>query len=104
MALSNILKEPRREITETLAGLFIFVVLMWPDYKLGVLLRSLMVDSGGKPAFPVLFCMFLAALGSVTAFFFGCLVLSAIHAFGEIICEFLDGYGIRLRPKDRYHG
>lgn len=36
MALSNILREPRREIIETLVGIAIFIIPVYLDYRFGL--------------------------------------------------------------------
>ena len=91
MALSNILKEPRREITEQLVGTLVIFALPvadaifaryapWPsDYTfwdLGIIL----------------------ALGVAAMV----IVADMIHAIGEATCNALEARGVHLRPRRRY--
>jgi hypothetical protein len=76
MALSNIFKEPRREITETVVGLAVAVPFATADcYLFGLNLGA-----------------FLGAMVGGAVF---------IHEAGESLCDYLQEAGIHLRPRQR---
>ncbi len=87
MALSNIFREPRREITETAVGIvaigvFISPILAtwhWEELNFAWLLIIVLV-------------LFLP-----TIFF-----IIGAHAIGEDICDALERRGIHLRPRRRH--
>jgi hypothetical protein len=94
MALSNIFREPRREITETLVGLLVLGPALY--------MAKHMADvTGGKDAPPyvvryiVLLLAIMAAVGITMA------VCWAIHEVGESFCNYLAKHGLELRPKNR---
>lgn len=95
MALSNIFREPRREITETLIGVTAAVIIMVIPYYFAEWLE---VASGGRtrgvPVFIGIFVGIALEATSVALLFF-------IHFIGEEICDWLDERGLRLRPRSR---
>jgi len=97
MALSNIFREPRREITETVVGLLAFSLPMWAIFRLALWMRA-----ADRPPILPLICYLVVATVVVALFFtFGGLILFLIHEAGEWICDGLQERGIHLRPRDR---
>lgn len=102
MALSNIAQEPRREITESAVGISVVVgglaAYMWADYLFAFWMRA----KFGDYQMPLPVGMFVGFIGGIIVFVLGALFLIATHALGEKICNALDDFGWRLRPKVRY--
>jgi hypothetical protein len=97
MALSNILKEPRREITESAIGTAILVAGVYVDYKVVMwCLRDYHKDD--RYAAIGFFMVVAPALMGAALF----VALALPHAIGEGICNALERNGIRLRPLRRY--
>lgn len=94
MALSNIFKEPRREITESAVGLGVFGVFMYGDYHVALRMNP---ANGGELAL----AMFVTTLGIVASIGVIVLVLMGTHAAGDGICNWLARRGLELRPKNR---
>jgi hypothetical protein len=98
MALSNIFREPRREITETGIGLAIVAVPGAADFCFGLWVHREYPPntlSDGMVSGLVL----LVGIG-ILMFLCACL-LRVSHALGEAICDKLEGVGIHLRPRQR---
>lgn len=96
MALSNMLNEPRREITETVVGLAIVAAFLAADYYLTAWIRGIrnMEEMFWQTGVAVGVCMVcVSALLIVAAY--------AIHALGEGACNRLEDAGVQLRPRDR---
>jgi hypothetical protein len=101
LALSNIFREPRREITETVVGVIIPLLLGYGLYWYS----SYSYDNGdivcsdcGR-ASNIIIGMVLVGL---MVFMFGLFIsiaAHAIHALGEWLCDVLERRGIRLRPR-----
>lgn len=103
MALSNIRREPQREITESLIGLSPLLLLI-PLYYLA---QWLMFSTGYvriSTSDHALISVFVM-LGSAVGIFIGYWViygfLHLTHDFGEGICGWLEDHGWDPRPKDR---
>ncbi len=101
MALSNIFREPRREITESVVGLTVFGLAAWADYSFGRWLQEYahITHSDGTGFDPVPWPMgmiagVLIAIGAV-------FVVLGTHALGDVICNALQRNGIHLRPRQR---
>jgi hypothetical protein len=99
MSLANILREPRREITETVAGLVVFfgigIPLVYADYSFAVWLDR---AAGGGPNG----CPWPLGMGlGVFLFILGLALLTLIHAIGERVCNGLESHGYRVRPVRR---
>lgn len=90
MALNNIFREPRREITETIVGGVIIGACLGGDYLLG----RWIADQLGHDL-PVAIGMLLGAIAATLAV----LGLFLAHWLGEDICDRLEDRGIRLRPR-----
>ena len=99
MALSNMLREPRREITESLVGAGIIggpIGAVWlfglwwhsewpPDSVWGGMLMGLLCLSGLAVA--------IWLIVGVTV---------VLHEMGDAVCTALQARGVHLRPKQRY--
>lgn len=95
MALSNIFREPRREIIESVVGLMVFAVFAWGDYHFAQWFKDV---TGG----PRIGCPWPIGM------FFGFLLLVAIiglvlltHMLGDAICNLFQERGVHLRPRKR---
>lgn len=103
MALSNIFREPQREITESLVGAVIVIGLIWADYSFGVWFQEYwgyynFKDSQTKIYYvPWFFGMIAGAMLAIAGVFF----LFATHDLGDSICNYLEDRGIHLRPRNR---
>lgn len=97
MALSNIFREPRREITESVLGIAPLAVWLYVDYHLSVAIEAAV----GPGNLPWQAAMFLLTLGLGASLFFLTLLALATHALGETICNALARRGLELRPKNR---
>ena len=108
MALSNIFREPRREITETgvgvvavALGLIVGSPIIFADYFVALWFQQITGGErqGGCPWFMgmMLIPLIIFVLGLVLS-----MVASVVHALGEATCAALDRHGIRLRPDRRY--
>lgn len=97
MALSNIFREPRREITESALGIGALAIVLYPDYRFAIWLQAQTIDPHGNFGCPWPLGMIV---GFICLFFFG-LVLFTTHSIGEGICNFLARHGAELRPKQR---
>lgn len=94
MALSNIFREPQREITETLMGIAVASLFLWGDYHFALWFQHSLGDINQCP-WPL--GMMLGFVGV----FFICLACVGIHELGEALCDFLRRRGLELRPKER---
>lgn len=97
MALSNIFREPRREITETVVGL-VLLVPAWADYRFGVWLATFLA-----PPDKDMYVMLVVVGTMLGVALMGAAVLSIVilHAVGESICDALEDRGMHLRPRQR---
>lgn len=98
MALSNIFREPRREITESVIGLAAFGTFVLIDYQFGCWLENRV---GYSPPGDAVFPWFLGMLMGVGLLAFIFVVLMVTHTLGDTICDGLQGAGINLRPRQR---
>ena len=96
MALSNIFKEPRREITETVIGATVFGVYLYGDYAAALWLQG--ITGGYSDAIPWPLGMAFGFCCTVVLF----LILIVIHFLGEKICGSLSKFGADPRPRRRY--
>jgi hypothetical protein len=100
MALTNIFREPRREIIETISGITAAVI------GLGVLLMIAGIFMRfSNPEMYEESAIGAAVVGLVVAFIvivLGTALLIALHEIGEALCNSFQSIGIRLRPKRRY--
>jgi hypothetical protein len=106
MALSNVFREPRRELTESAVGIAITVAVLGPvlglDYLFGLWFYEFM---GGAKAGPVgegvLFGMLIGAVVILVGGLVIFLGLLVTHAIGEGVCNALQRRGVHLRPRVR---
>ncbi len=82
MALSNIFRNPKQEITETVIGFIIFAIVVVPDYFFATHVTQTLPDDG-----PPFFVWMIVGFLGQTAIFFG---VWAIHAIGETACDIFD--------------
>ena len=109
MALNNIHREPRREITESLVGTLVVLVLSIPAYLVATFLRPLEFDASFLRDWPITTFLLTFAEGVlflaitifmiVPAIYF--LFLYVPHTFGEFVCDELAKFGKELRPNPR---
>lgn len=97
MALSNIFREPRREITESLLGIAPIAIWLYVDYRLSVAIEA----EVGPRDMPWQGAMVLLTIGLLVALFFLFLIAVGTHALGEAICNAIARRGLELRPKNR---
>lgn len=98
MALSNIFREPRREITESIAGIVVLALCIIPVHLFATWFRDVVSakDPGQR-----LFVMVVGYLLAGAAVFVLCVLAFATHALGESICDALAKRGLELRPRER---
>ena len=102
MALSNMFREPRREITETLLGIAIVGAFLSVDYAFAAWFMTWAYPPNPVPRFLLLFFGMFA--GPVIA---GCLiavcvaVVTSVHNIGEGCCDMLEKRNIYLRPRQQ---
>lgn len=96
MALSNIRKEPRREITESLVGITGLAGVIWLDY-----LGSNWINTGLSPKdqCPIVVVMVAIPVVLFILFLIGMAIVYCTHALGEKICGALAHRGLDPRPR-----
>lgn len=87
MALSNMLKEPRRELTEQFVGFGFIALAVSLDYGTGRLLQHWFGGTIGLDMAMGAVVLVLLWLGALL-----------VHSLGEVICEILAERGAELRP------
>lgn len=102
MALSNIFKEPRREITESAVGIGVVFGALWADYAFAVWLQDVAgyvqyADGTRWNKIHWVFGMLLGPAVAVLAF----ALLWLTHEIGDGLCNALQARGIHLRPRVR---
>ena|ERR1700722_3562393 len=100
MALSNILNEPRREITESVVGIGVVSAGIALDYWFASWFWNVTKDSAGGPC-PIALGMFFGLVVALGIVIVPVLFMVATHAVGDAICNALDRRGIYLRPRNR---
>ncbi len=96
MALSNIFREPRREITESVVGIAAIGLALAPSYWVAGWLSQM--DQTIPMPVAILFGFILVGMAYLVVAIF----LAITHGVGDAICDTLDRRGIRLRPRQRY--
>lgn len=94
MALSNIFREPRREITEQVIGSVVVSGLVIADYKFARWFEIATIPVGACP-WPV--GMVLGVVAGIAVLG----VVLAAHGLGDAICNRLAEAGMELRPRTR---
>jgi len=99
MALSNTLKEPRRELTETGIGVAVIATAIGADYAFASWFIAYFPPNGSFPhAFAIILAMLIGALLVLLLWAF----FLFAHFLGEVICDSLANNGIYVRPKRRW--
>ncbi len=97
MALTNIFREPRREITETVVGAAPTVIFLYTDYRFARWLENAM-----PPDNPICWelGMVVGGIGFVMVLLLIVLLLVIIHLLGELFCDLMGSHDPRpaLRP------
>lgn len=94
MALSNIVREPRREITESAVGIALVAAFVAGDYWFSLWLQNAM---GGWS-----YCPWPLGMWAGVALALGLVLVTVItHAIGEEVCDALQRRGVHLRPRQR---
>ena len=102
MALSNIFREPRREITESAVGTVVAVGLLAADYRFGWWFQEALQSSGAHgPGYYDGVWILGMVIGLLTIIAAYPVFFIFPHFVGETICDFLADRGIELRPKRR---
>lgn len=100
MALGNIRREPRREITESLLGILVVAPLFYLDWHLSA---EWSVISNGPPFIIALLLIPVFTVIGLGILFVALLAfLAGTHALGELICDILAEVRLDPRPKNRY--
>ncbi len=97
MALSNIFREPRREITESVIGLLVTAPIFGWIYFLSGWLR----DHDSTPIMPLSFYIAGALLFTLGGAAMSAGILLITHAIGDGVCNALQRGDIHLRPRNR---
>ncbi len=95
MALSNIFREPRREITESVVGLTVVGALMGADYCFARWLQDFTGGWNNGCPWPI------GMMLGVGVGFIGIFTIVTTHAIGDGICNALQRRGVHLRPQLR---
>jgi hypothetical protein len=103
MALSNIRREPRREITESLIGIVVGGLFLGIDYCFSVWFYGVTGGDAykGAPIVPIAIGMLILPLGLSFLVLVWMVFAYGTHALGEIVCEKLAAHNLDPRPKDR---
>lgn len=101
MALSNIFREPRREITESVVGLVAVALPVYGDFLFAKWFQEATTPSNG-PGCPWPIGMALGILIVIGTALFVTAAVYLTHAIGDSICNVLQRRGLHLRPRQRY--
>lgn len=100
MALSNIGREPRREIIESAIGIFATVGWGYVDYLIASGIHPYYVEKYGPPwCAQIALIMLLIGVGVPIILL---ALLHFTHAIGEEVCGWMRAVGADPRPKRRY--
>jgi small-conductance mechanosensitive channel len=99
MALSNIFCEPRREITESVVGITVFVLVVIGPLAIAWHVASEAVAADRDLPFLLPFIATIIGELIVVVVVFGLSLLT--HAIGERVCNALARKGVELRPRRR---
>jgi polyferredoxin len=98
MALTNIFREPRREITEQIVGIVPIALFLFGDWKFSLWFQR----QQPHPGWPdIVLGMMVGLLIPVLIGIFSVLLLFFTHYIREEICDSLAARGLELRPKNR---
>lgn len=99
MALSNMRREPQREITESVIGIALFVGLATGDYFLSRYIDFTIFKEKNVVGIIILMILIPIALFILSGVTFALLYFT--HHIGEEICGWLADRGWDPRPRDR---
>jgi len=97
MALSNIFREPRREITESVVGVGALLVFGGGYVRLIVWLADSLYRPGDNYSGDLFACFLFSIVAMIVIW----IVVAVAHRIGEAICNALQASGIHLRPRQR---
>lgn len=101
MALSNILREPRREVVETAVGIGGAAFVIWLDWHFAAWATTGYTPAKDDMPYGLAFglCLLLGAvLGLI-----GIGLITLTHTFGDWLCDGLERHwGLHLRRTRRY--
>lgn len=97
MALSNIFREPQREITESVVGIAFCSIVVFGVGSFAVWFAHRTADANNPFGAMVIVGVLSLVVGGLI--FFGLAHLT--HAIGDGLCNWLDKKGLQLRPKER---
>jgi hypothetical protein len=90
MALSNIFREPQREITESVVGIVLLTAFIFAGY-----LFCLWIGCKRWEDFVLGGALWLLVVGAVWLF------ITVTHDIGDEVCNALQRANIHLRPRNR---
>jgi hypothetical protein len=99
MALSNIFREPRREITESAIGISAFVLIVIGPLAIAWHSANAVAATDPHTPFLLIFVFVIIIELIVVVVVAGLTLLT--HAIGEGVCNALARRGVELRPKVR---
>jgi uncharacterized BrkB/YihY/UPF0761 family membrane protein len=102
VALSNVFREPRRELIETGVGAVIVAGIVVITTIPATYIANTMTRVDPKFDYSLAFVLGVAIV--VVAGLLTCLIAMIVHSVGEEVCDKLEKNGIRLRPKERFNG
>src|ERR1700689_3955199 len=98
MALSNIFREPRREITESVIGTIPIALFCWLDYRFAVWFQAYTMSANSNDYVTWEAGLLIGVVGLLLIFLVTAALLLLCHAIGEVICDSLGNKGLELRP------
>ena len=99
MALSNMRREPRREITETVVGVIVFGAYVVADWYFAQWFQWVTGPQGAYP-WPAGMVLGILVLTVGTAAVIALPFI--VHNIGDFACEVLGLIGLDPRPRQRY--
>jgi len=101
MALSNIMREPRREITESVVGFIAFVGYIFVDYLVSQAMDPYYVTTRYSPPWGLTIVFVMLFVGIISPIvIFAAFYLT--HAIGEMVCGWMKAANVDPRPRQRY--
>lgn len=97
MALSNIFREPRREITESVIGIAAFGGFLFFDSYFARWFHDVTGSVNPHNACPIP----IGYVVGIFAFVLLLLIVFLTHLLGEGLCDFMANRGLELRPRNR---
>lgn len=98
MALTNMLREPKRELIEQGYGLIAVGCFVAVDFALAAAVARLVDGTVHVPVSEFLCCAFISLFVIAAAV----VLLLIVHSVGEAICNAMARHGNDPRPRDRY--